>query len=71
MGLPAWLLNRDAWVVLGFGVLVIVIREPLIAAQKPEIGPASLRNQRIAQYGTWVAGLGLIVVGLLFFATGR
>jgi hypothetical protein len=68
---PAWLLNRDAWVLLGFGVLIIAARGPLIAAQKPEIGPASLRNQRVAQYGTWIAGLGLVVLGLLFFVVRR
>jgi hypothetical protein len=65
---PGWLLNRDAWVLLGLGVLIIAVRGPLIAAQKPEIGPASLRNQRIARYGTWIAGVGLVVLGLLFFA---
>ena len=71
MSVPAWLLNREAWVLLGLGVLVLVIRGPLIAAQKPEIGPASMRNQRVALYGTWVAGIGLVVLGLLFFAVRR
>jgi hypothetical protein len=71
MAVPSWLLNRDAWVLRGFGVLVIAIRGPLIAAQKPEIGPASLRNQRVAHYGTWIAGIGLVALGLLFFALKR
>lgn len=60
-----FLASREAWVALGLGVLVLLARGPLIEHQLPEMGPHSRRTRRTMEVVTWVAGIGLVVFGLL------